>query len=320
MKISWWHILVDILNQGKRMGTISIQQDCKLLVGELKATRYGGGRRDAIRRKTTRYAAAAAVWFVDWQASSCTHSSFAGWRRLAWLLPVETRTYWRVVGCLVRGRSVCVKANKFILCNQVEYFRSTLIEVTVFPVIIRESEYIYKKIFVRFKRNSVMNAVLWWRMVFAFWIAVCFSMRYREKHFCVPLCVHIPCAERFKIRCLCIKVWNKNEQAVFEKLNRIAGVTPAPAMYWNSNRLVCLLRAVHTLRFFYVTFLTVQINEVKCASTRFWHFTWIILRWFKQAAFIICLFTLTLRRLMSYIYGAPILDVSRSHTTTHHSR
>ena len=31
-------------------------------------------------------------------------------------------------------------------------------------------------------------------------------------------------------------------------------------------------------------------------------------------------FLLTLRRLMSYIYGAPILDVSRSHTTTQHSR
>ena len=30
--------------------------------------------------------------------------------------------------------------------------------------------------------------------------------------------------------------------------------------------------------------------------------------------------TLTLRRLMPYIYGAPILDVSRSHTTTQHSR
>jgi len=29
---------------------------------------------------------------------------------------------------------------------------------------------------------------------------------------------------------------------------------------------------------------------------------------------------LTLRRLISYIYGAPILDVSRSHTTTQHSR
>ena len=30
--------------------------------------------------------------------------------------------------------------------------------------------------------------------------------------------------------------------------------------------------------------------------------------------------SLTLKLLMSYIYGAPILDVSRSHTTTHHSR
>jgi len=30
--------------------------------------------------------------------------------------------------------------------------------------------------------------------------------------------------------------------------------------------------------------------------------------------------SLTLRFLMSYIYGAHILDVSRSHTTTHHSR
>jgi len=29
---------------------------------------------------------------------------------------------------------------------------------------------------------------------------------------------------------------------------------------------------------------------------------------------------LTLRRLMSCIYGAPILDVSRSHKTTQHSR
>jgi len=31
-------------------------------------------------------------------------------------------------------------------------------------------------------------------------------------------------------------------------------------------------------------------------------------------------FSLTLRLLMSYIYGVHILDVSRSHTTTHHSR
>ena len=30
--------------------------------------------------------------------------------------------------------------------------------------------------------------------------------------------------------------------------------------------------------------------------------------------------SLNLRLLMSYIYGAHILDVSRSHTSTHHSR
>jgi len=30
--------------------------------------------------------------------------------------------------------------------------------------------------------------------------------------------------------------------------------------------------------------------------------------------------SLNFRRLMSYIYGTPILDVSRSHTTTQHSR
>jgi len=30
--------------------------------------------------------------------------------------------------------------------------------------------------------------------------------------------------------------------------------------------------------------------------------------------------SLPLRLLMSYIHGVPILDVSRSHTTTHHSR
>ena len=37
---------------------------------------------------------------------------------------------------------------------------------------------------------------------------------------------------------------------------------------------------------------------------------------------VVCFMGLTLRLLMSYIYiyGAPILDVSRSHTTTQHSR
>ena len=44
----------------------------------------------------------------------------------------------------------------------------------------------------------------------------------------------------------------------------------------------------------------------------------IIIEYAKLYVYIIeCL---TLRLLMSYIYGAPILDVSKSHTTTQHSR
>jgi len=39
-----------------------------------------------------------------------------------------------------------------------------------------------------------------------------------------------------------------------------------------------------------------------------------------QLLLTVLILALTLRRLMSYIYGAPILDVSRSHTTTQHSR
>ena len=40
--------------------------------------------------------------------------------------------------------------------------------------------------------------------------------------------------------------------------------------------------------------------------------------WAEQCSAVVR--TLPLRLLMSYIYGAPILDVSRSHTTTQHSR
>ena len=40
----------------------------------------------------------------------------------------------------------------------------------------------------------------------------------------------------------------------------------------------------------------------------------------RRDNYVLPLRQLTLRRLMSYIYEAPILDVSRSHTTTQHSR
>jgi len=48
-------------------------------------------------------------------------------------------------------------------------------------------------------------------------------------------------------------------------------------------------------------------------------------RW-KNGRFRLCwmctdgVISLTLRLLMSYIHGTPILDVSKSHTTTQHSR
>jgi hypothetical protein len=50
-----------------------------------------------------------------------------------------------------------------------------------------------------------------------------------------------------------------------------------------------------------------------------------IFHWFCQyilrvSVVLTILVYLTLRLLMSYTYGAPILGVSRSHTTTHHSR
>jgi len=45
-----------------------------------------------------------------------------------------------------------------------------------------------------------------------------------------------------------------------------------------------------------------------------------LLSWNFFIVWSIHIFFLTLRWLMSYIYGAPILDVSRSHTTAQHSR
>jgi len=48
------------------------------------------------------------------------------------------------------------------------------------------------------------------------------------------------------------------------------------------------------------------------STSKKWHTLFLLLLYFVVS--------LTLRWLMSYIYGAPILDVSRSHTTTQHSR
>ena len=61
----------------------------------------------------------------------------------------------------------------------------------------------------------------------------------------------------------------------------------------------------------------------KYGIIKFWYVIascWIFLYKFYYDARIHERQALTLRRLMSYIYGAPIPDVSRSHTTTQHSR
>jgi len=55
-------------------------------------------------------------------------------------------------------------------------------------------------------------------------------------------------------------------------------------------------------------------NQIACKN----HIQ-LLLRKLSSACFLMgqLHYILTLRRLMSYIYGAPILDVSRSHTTQH---
>ena len=55
---------------------------------------------------------------------------------------------------------------------------------------------------------------------------------------------------------------------------------------------------------------SVTLQKVSSKATAFGSFN----------VFVTVIIYLTLRRLMSYIYGAPILDVSKSHTTTQHSR
>jgi len=65
-----------------------------------------------------------------------------------------------------------------------------------------------------------------------------------------------------------------------------------------------------------------HIEHVTHNATHMWNSNPCLLLWhyFHINKFAIANALLTLRWLMSYIYGAPILDVSRSHTTTQYSR
>ena len=63
----------------------------------------------------------------------------------------------------------------------------------------------------------------------------------------------------------------------------------------------------------------VVVNPLKPELNPICHFLALLAHHFLHVSRIRVI-SLTIRLLMSYIYGAPILDVSRSHTTTQHSR
>ena len=61
----------------------------------------------------------------------------------------------------------------------------------------------------------------------------------------------------------------------------------------------------------------IELAHSVCMITQIWTLAVMVKHCGQGHCSVKCL---TLRLLMSYIYGAPILDVSRSHTTTQHSR
>ena len=86
--------------------------------------------------------------------------------------------------------------------------------------------------------------------------------------------------------------------------------------------------AYHSTWPYQVQFSYVNSNQFPFRNTEY-HYTvllflnWLLFKRFPLPKFCVhfsCSQSLTLRLLMSYIYGAPTLDVSRSHTTTQHSR
>jgi len=83
-------------------------------------------------------------------------------------------------------------------------------------------------------------------------------------------------------------------------------------VYWFCNLSECILLFFSCIRCLHVNPLKPELNPIcyllALLAHNFLHVSRIRVK------------SLTIRLLMSYIYGAPILDVSRSHTTTQHSR
>jgi len=88
-------------------------------------------------------------------------------------------------------------------------------------------------------------------------------------------------------------------------------------IYWFSKEII-VSRSASVLRHVSIAFL-VPINPLKPELNPICYLLALLAHHFLHVSRI-RVKSLTIRLLMSYIYGAPILDVSRSHTTTQHSR
>ena len=135
-------------------------------------------------------------------------------------------------------------------------------------------------------------------------------------YFCVVLC--IVCFVSFSVLLVCICVLNYRHRLATKLQLNIYHIIYHVISYHNTSyHIISKLRKIHKVfRVFDAVFinpLNPELNPIcyllaLLGAHHFLHVSGIRVK------------LLTLKRLMSYIYGAPILDVSRSHTTTHHSR
>ena len=96
-----------------------------------------------------------------------------------------------------------------------------------------------------------------------------------------------------------------------------------PHMTLRRTRFACWIPKATNTHSEYVIFITFPLQQWlhECASLlRYTYTSCLVITARESVYFSVRTGFLTLRRLMSFIYGAPILDVSRSHTTTQHSR
>ena len=122
---------------------------------------------------------------------------------------------------------------------------------------------------------------------------LCFRQIY--EWVCIMYCV-IKCHTSFRNSIVCPFLWGPDEVVFWANDDTQTQVNRAVALNW-----------------------TICINPLNAELNPICYLLVLLAHHFLHVSRI-RVKSLTLRLLMSYIYGAPILDVSRSHTTTQHSR